>query len=282
MQGACRNPHGFGFAVIVGDSIISERGMSAKRVTNRFLEVRREFPDSYAMWHARIATHGVRNETNCHPFQVGDGGLTYLAHNGILDVPMDKDDKRSDSRVFAEETLPKMGGVHALDDDVIYTMVASWAKGNKICVLTVDPVAEADCYLINEKLGTWDKEGVWWSNTYHRPTVLKPGGGDYYAGYGNRTMISVPANPVTVEVTKDFWYPCGVCQGENNLLEGEDYCIFCGACLDCEVSMDECMCYKGPADRVGSLRAIALGEEEEYLRELNGSNHTGWGRVLDY
>ena len=169
LQGACRNPDGFGFAIMTDEGIISERTMSAKKSIKRFLELRAQYPSAYAMWHCRIATHGVKNEGNCHPFQVGGSTMTYLAHNGVLSLPMEADDRRSDTRVFAEEVLPAMGGVAALDDPRVFHILEKWALGSKIVVMTVDPAAKFNLYILNEKSGSWDDHGVWWSNTYHRP-----------------------------------------------------------------------------------------------------------------
>lgn len=252
--------------------------MSARKSINRFLEVREEFPDSYAMWHARIATHGVQNESNCHPFMVGDNGLTYLAHNGILDVPMDRDEKRSDSRIFAEETLPKMGGVHALDDDVIYTMVRSWAQGSKMCVLSVDPEADCNAYIINESSGKWDENRVWWSNDYHRTDyakILTAYVDDYdnenrFLGAGKRSsswgsyhgtgyysgrpavLGSVSELGLIVLNEKDDygeekieyeeeWATCSFCHKEESVIES--YCYNCTRCADCGFLQDDCLCY---------------------------------------
>ena len=124
-MGACKNPHGFGFAIDTGSGIISERSMSAKKSIARFLELREQYPNGYAMWHARYATHGVKNELNCHPFKVAGEYDTYLAHNGVLDIHIPKGDKRSDTRIMAEELLPRLGGVSALDDDYVYDMISS-------------------------------------------------------------------------------------------------------------------------------------------------------------
>ena len=125
------------------------------------------------MWHARYATHGVKNETNCHPFKVGNssGYDTYLAHNGVLDISIHKQDKRSDTRVFAEDTLPLLGGAPALDDDNIFTIISSWARGSKIAIMTNDPRCKYRMYLINENAGTWDDNGIWWSNSSHKRKI---------------------------------------------------------------------------------------------------------------
>ena len=83
---------------------------------------------------------------------------------------MYEDDERSDTRLFAEEVLPSMGGVSALDDPYRWHIFEKWAVGSKLAILTVDPAAKFNLYIINEKSGEWDAEGVWWSNAYHRPT----------------------------------------------------------------------------------------------------------------
>jgi hypothetical protein len=72
---SCNNPHGFGYAVIANGEIITGRGMSAKKVISEFLSVRKQYPNGYAMFHARFATHGVKNVENCHPFPVGGSKL---------------------------------------------------------------------------------------------------------------------------------------------------------------------------------------------------------------
>lgn len=169
--------------------------MSAKRSIRRFLEFRKQYPDSYAIWHSRIATHGVKNESNCHPFRVGGDRLTYLAHNGVLSVSQFKDDPRSDTRVFAEEVFPAMGGVTALDNPTIFDMLCDWARGSKVVVLTIDPRAEKNIYIINEKSGSWDDNDIWWSNTRHRPLPKYEWGGSNYR------------NSYTPSLTKVISYP---------------------------------------------------------------------------
>lgn len=248
--GACANPHGYGFAIHAGDRIISERSMSAKKSIARFLELREQYPSGYAMWHARYATHGVKNEQNCHPFAVGGDERTYLAHNGVLDITIHKSDKRSDTRVFAEDTLPRIGGVSALDDDNVWIMVESWARGSKIAILTCDPTAKHPMYLINDKSGTWDNDGIWWSNQSHKPIApltSKP----FYA----YTKPHVPS-ATDLDWERDYDYTtwvgetetedsevCPYCETIVDLHENPYYCVMCQSCFDCGVTIAECLCY---------------------------------------
>lgn len=278
-QGACRNPHGFGFAIVAGDRIISERTMKAERSIERFLMYRKMYPEGVAIWHARIATHGGQNEKNCHPFRVGGDKQTYLAHNGILRVPMAVGEHRSDSRVFAEDLLPEMGGVKALDNPSIRLMVEGWVGSSKIAVLTVDPEAQAECYIINEEAGKWDANNVWWSNQTHiKPIYVettKSWESDHV--YKPRPMGWFNAHiwdATTREyVLRSDWYEtstgdfeqekggtqlalvapvdddelsfilCPLCSLETDLNADPDYCLHCHTCFACEQSRFKCMCY---------------------------------------
>lgn len=233
--GACSNPHGFGFAIHAGDKIISERSMSAKKSIARFLELRAQYPEGYAMWHARYATHGVKNEQNCHPFKVGNDERTYLAHNGVLDISIGKSDKRSDTRVFAEDTLPKIGGVSALDDDNVWIMAETWAKGSKIAIITCDPAAQHPMYLLNESAGSWDNEGIWWSNQSHkRTTYLTPTQPKY------QDTDQLWDYAVDVDIDLEL---CPYCESATDLTDNPYYCNMCKSCFDCSVMIDDCLCY---------------------------------------
>lgn len=246
MQGACSNPHGYGFAIAVGDTIISERGMSAKKVTKRFLELRALYPDSYAIYHQRYATHGVKNETNCHPFKVGGSDMTYLAHNGVLHMKIEEGNKRSDSRVFAEDTLPLIGGVASLDDDNVFAMIEKFASNSKMAILTVDPKASCRLYLINENLGHW-KEGLWWSNySYEKPRVYTPSipykWNNVGGTYEKPLSLAVPLPTEEQEKAIDYGDICPMCLGDVNLYK-DAICSTCKTCLDCESPAIDCLCY---------------------------------------
>lgn len=249
-NGACSNPHGYGFAIVADGKIITERSMSAKKSIRRFLQLREQYPNGYAMWHARYATHGVKNEQNCHPFQVGDDTQTYLAHNGVLDTFIEAGDKRSDTRVFAEDTLPKLGGVAALNDENIYRMIESWATGSKIAVLSVNPVAEYQLYLINEKLGTWDDNGVWWSNSSYKRSVY-----DYTSSVRQSDpILGYADDEATYWEKQEAYYNmyaddptmidmCPMCEAMISLDESDTTCEFCASCLACFQLPVDCDCY---------------------------------------
>jgi glutamine amidotransferase len=234
---SCNNPHGFGFAVITPNGIVTGRGMSSKKVIAKFLDVRKKYPDSYAMFHARFATHGVKNEDNCHPFKVPSNPDTYLAHNGILSIDIKAGDRRSDTRIFAEDTLPAMGGVTALDDDHVWAMVSNWSTGSKIVIFTLDPNAKEQCYIINESSGHWDDEGMWWSNSTYKQSTWSQ-------------YLSVPSERVIESKTYAWDAPCTAC-GAVPYEDGNPYyCEMCYSCYDCSGTFESsCLCWTPEKDR---------------------------------
>jgi len=244
---SCNNPHGFGFAVITPNGIVTGRGMSSKKIIKRFLEVRKEFPNSYAMFHARYATHGVKNEENCHPFKVPNEGNydTYLAHNGILDIKIHASDRRSDTRIFAEDTLPAMGGVVALDDDHVWAMVSKWSLGSKIVVFTLDPNAKSSCYIINESAGHWDDDGMWWSNYGYVPyTPTK----SVWASDSSWNSAGTTKAIASSEILEK--YECAACLSIAFEDANPYWCENCLTCYDCEGTyQDTCMCWSPEKDK---------------------------------
>lgn len=240
---ALNNPHGFGFAIVIPKErrILVEHTMDADKAINDFLARRAEYPEGYALWHARFATHGVKDLSNCHPFRVGKDKRTVLAHNGILPVLEDKSNHRSDTRIFAEDILPKMGGVKALDDPQLFNVIEDFTSGSKLCVLTVDPVAEYQCYIVHENKGWFDENKVWWSNdSCYLATTHWSDASSWYDKYNK------PKAKVKSEFIEDS-FECFSCKAvldpdEVELLT-DGACMFCGACQMCFMDEQSCMCY---------------------------------------
>lgn len=181
---ALNNPDGFGYAIAIPQEnrILVHHTMDADEAVNKFLEDKAKYPKGYALWHARLATQGSNTLENCHPFYVGKDKKTVLAHNGVLPFADEGEKKslldRSDTRIFAEHVLPRMGGVAALDDPHMYEALLEITSGSKVAVLTVNPVAEYQLYLLHEKAGSYDEDKVWWSNNSCELSYYK----SYYTG----------------------------------------------------------------------------------------------------
>lgn len=234
---ALNNPHGFGFAIVLPKEkrIISERTMNADESINRFLELRGKHPEGYAMWHARYATHGTTTLDNCHPFKLGGKDKqTYIGHNGVLPTVEAKGEFRSDTRIFAEDILPAMGGVTALDNPQLYNVIENFTSGSKVCVLTVDPRAKYQCYVLHEDRGTTDLSGVWWSND---SCYL-----DWGYSYKPRSTMAIPY----VVADDEESVLCETCNSFNTAtdVEFDGMCRNCGTCFDCNTYYTDCMCFK--------------------------------------
>jgi len=237
---ALNNPHGFGFAIAVPDEqrIICERTMNADESINNFLKLRTQYPDGYAIWHARYATHGSKTVANCHPFIVGGDKRTYLAHNGMLDVNIPDADDRSDTRVFAEELLPAVGGVTALDNDWVFDMFEDYTHGSKVAILTVDPAAKHPLYLLNAKSGWEDDSGVWWSN---QTCYLDSWATSYRTKKNLDWWSKQDAEEPAIICPND---KCGGLLDETMLTSADNACLYCGYCLECSNDYTLCMCWQ--------------------------------------
>lgn len=233
---ACNNnPDGFGYAIHAGDEIVTGRGMNWSAVVDEYYDTLSKYPDSWSMFHARLATHGLETEANCHPFKVGGTSDIILAHNGILPLSLPKRDSRSDTRYFAEVILPrwakKAGSISkVLDNRKKFKELEKWAKGNKLAIFSTFDRLKKPVYIVNESLGTWD-DGIWWSNSSHKDV--------YRWVYSNEPLGSV--------TTKDDVIPwnCYLCStpiSDDTIDDG--FCSNCFSCLDCyELFDSDCMCY---------------------------------------
>lgn len=235
---ALNNPDGFGFAITIPSEqrIHVEKTMNADTSISRFLEMRAKYPQGYAIWHARIATHGSVTVDNCHPFYVANDNRTVLFHNGVLPIDEPKGDKRSDTRIFAEDILPAIGGLKSLDNDNVFKLVEGFATGSKLAFLTVDPTSEHELYMVNDHLGFKDVSGVWWSNRtcYILPTTK-------YGGYYD---IGLTKNSVAKD--EEFGAECYMCSTYHVFDENTEnvwYCEACGCCFECLSHNDDCLCY---------------------------------------
>lgn len=274
------NPDGFGFAISTGKKLHIVRSMDFEEVANKFVDARKTMQGP-AIFHFRWTTHGTNTVDNCHPFLLGGDKDTVLGHNGILPVNMEKNELRSDTRVFAEDIMPAIGGISSLDDSDYFNKMAEWAKGSKLAFLTVNDDAKYDWYIVNEKDGHWDSD-VWWSNSsykqapirYSRYTGMYGGGwNDWDYGYNSKyassyasswenasTIYDDEAGIIGGALTIEECYEaaelyttkydakrnlvhCQVCELQDIVPNDElrTNCATCSACLLC--AQDACDCW---------------------------------------
>ena len=160
------NPDGFGWAAVVGSRIVVHRAMDPGEAIDSYLDAV-PMTTGPSLFHARIASHGTVDLSNCHPFPVGGDPSVVLAHNGILDITPGPFDSRSDTAILADEVLPR-SGIETLDTDP-----ETWERwigpGNKVVILSTSPRLARHAYILNEPAGSWDA-GVWWSNRSYQYT----------------------------------------------------------------------------------------------------------------
>lgn len=237
---ACaNNPDGFGFAIRIDDKIITSRGLNATKVIDKFFAIKEKYPDSDAMFHARLATHGTINDQNCHPFRVAGDRRLVLGHNGILPMQVPANGNRSDTRIFAEDILPAMG-IEILDSYSDRTALEDWLGTNKMVIMSTHPALKKDYYILNEHHGV-DDNGVWYSNCSYRPYIYKPA-----PKYDSKYVLNSPKDIDATTVWGNGWDDeyCPTCA---SLLNDGDYydgyCLTCETCLDCSATFEECLCY---------------------------------------
>lgn len=211
------NPDGFGYGFLTDGKLIVGRDMNAEKIIEEFLVCREMYPDAPAIFHSRIGTHGVKDVSNCHPFFSGVENDTIVAHNGVMHLMTDRIDEegkstdtRSDTRIFAEDYLPKFG-VEKLGDFQMVDMMEDWlGSSNKVVVLTQNPAVRDGWIILNEHRGSWDEE-IWWSNSnykYQRHVVTTPYHGDYQNHgwmFGKEVVRTLVMNGHTARLCKNKW-----------------------------------------------------------------------------
>ncbi|MGY2119544.1 hypothetical protein ACW9HR_37145 [Nocardia gipuzkoensis] len=211
------NPHGHGYAVLTDTGITVGRGVNADAVISEFARVRDRHPEGAALFHSRLATHGLWTVDNCHPFLLGGDERTVLAHNGILpsNVHPRIGDLRSDTRIAAEDYLPTrpFGSLDSWAGRGGSGWSGGWAA-TKMVLLTVDPANKHSAYIFNEHYGHWDG-GIW---------------------YSNRTYL-----PSTWGYTAADWEYCMAC-GELDYPQPGPHCTTCGFYAECLRPFPRCEC----------------------------------------
>lgn len=251
IRAAKSNPHGFGYAIMFEDRIVTGRGMDAEEIIDRFLDIRHRCPDTWAMFHHRYTTHGTTTKGNCHPFRVGGQEDIVLGHNGVIPISMDASDKRSDTRVFAEEYLPEL--LDMLDDSDGFEMLEEYIGYSKVAIFSLSDRLSQNVYILNQNMGHWHN-GIWWSNDSYKESKWE----SFQYGYKG-SMWSNYGNPyddddITTTVTRhdsrlsEWWKNGGVQQCMWCYANSSDeewnigYCGECMTCFECANDLEDCDC----------------------------------------
>ncbi len=119
--------------------------------------LRSEFKKTIIALHFRIATSGNIDINNIHPFII-NYKLAFM-HNGIIDIPLQKESKICDTIAFNEKILKQLPS-NFLDNPAIRDLISRYAERSRLLFMN----NQGKYWIINENLGHWDKKGNWFSN----------------------------------------------------------------------------------------------------------------------
>jgi hypothetical protein len=160
-----RNSDGWGIAITRKNGVIEVvRGFGSKKA---FKAVKNAGECPF-VFHARLATHGVINVDNCHPFTILDGQYVVI-HNGIVDAVPEVWTECSDTGHLAYGIIEPMLNMHPewFDDGTLAKFVDALAGYSKIVIVRASDGKH--CW-INRHLGE-DYDGLWISNRTCVPVV---------------------------------------------------------------------------------------------------------------
>lgn len=188
------NPHGCGFST--AGIIIKKYNITDSDFYKLLREnVTKEDP---AIIHWRFSTSGTKDDDNCHPFRLNDGGV--FAHNGVIAYKYPPMGSKSDTAMLAATTRST--------NTLIYRCMDLVSPGNKFAVLTPYSRPDHELQIIGEKHGMWEN-GLWYSNDNWKTPRTKVtyyqnyrDDDEYYAGgewHRGGTSATTPAvyNPST-------------------------------------------------------------------------------------
>lgn len=205
-----RNHDGFGIISLKEGTPHEPEKIANPTSVDEVLELWNRYNDGPYIAHMRLRTHGIIDEDNCHPYELG--GDNYFFHNGMMNFVKQIDDKKSDTWHFAEYFLKPMGDAlfEKLEIPEFCATLEKMIGTNKFAFYH----HSKQVYVVNEKAGTWFvKDKLWVSNELSlrvsikdKPTnVYKPPYSTVGAGFHNTgvTTSSRPVNTALVTPAKE-------------------------------------------------------------------------------
>lgn len=157
MNGHSNNPDGAGLAIARGGKIEVIKGMFPK--FEDFWKVYKQHEKHSMILHFRLATHGAKDEANCHPWTLNEGDFA-LVHNGIISIKL-TDATLSDTGNFCRLVLePMLRHNKPTKPALRYLIEQAVGSSNKILLIN----RAGQVTIFNESAGEWHK-GAWFSNT---------------------------------------------------------------------------------------------------------------------
>lgn len=163
------NNHGAGFCYPNEDKseLIIKKGFMT---FDAFIEAYKPVAAEPLLIHFRWATHGARDEFNCHPWPiVGPDGKVWFAviHNGVISKVASNRDI-SDTGAFVDKFLKPILLNSRVGLPEVWTPIKALLEeyvgyGNKLAIMTRD----GSYTILNENAGHWENK-CWWSNYCYR------------------------------------------------------------------------------------------------------------------
>jgi len=188
--------------------------------------------------HFRISTHGLVNESNCHPFLVDDN-IGFI-HNGMI-YNIEDSKLHSDTYMFNENILKNLKPGFEYKADIMDMLADFIGKGSKLVFLN----AQDEYCIVNEEAGHWYM-GCWFSNRSYEKVnnYIDYGGVKKYktfgAGYAGKSGgYATPASQ-DAWIGGQSWYSadtefCDTCACKlYSTREKEEY-----QCVSCRIGEEE-------------------------------------------
>jgi glutamine amidotransferase len=193
------NPHSFGLMFVDNNKINVYKTLDMDKFINYYFN-KCNYIKSNIIIHCRIATHGKINIENCHPFKINKN--LYFVHNGIIDK-VETNKRKSDTVMFNETILKKLPN-DFLNNKAIIKLISDYIDSSKLAFMNNN----GDVTLINENMGEYNEDGIWFSNRSYIP----------YKSYFNSSLTN----------TKYDFYNSKHCSNcGNTLYDDELYCTYC-------------------------------------------------------
>lgn len=168
---------------------------------NHYVEVRKEYPKKYIGLHFRIATHGLVNEENLHPYEINEN--LYVMHNGIITINSNYNNVHlSDTAIFVNDILKKLPEDFLYQDHLV-ELIRGYIDNSKL--LFMDNKGKA--WILNSDLGEWTKDN-WFSNNTYKFSSYK-----YYKNYNKYYKHNPTPITSTTDYINDNLY-CKICMNE--------------------------------------------------------------------
>jgi predicted glutamine amidotransferase len=213
------NPHGAGLLWTENGCLKCFKSLdNLPQFIEKYEAVTKDFGRfSKIVLHFRIATHGEKDFNNCHPHFVSD--KIAFVHNGIIHVPMDLKEIKSDTVVFNETILRKLPE-NFIENVAVQELLMRYTTGSKLVFLSSANVS----YIVHENDGHWISDGIWCSN-------------HSYTSYNDFSRLSL---------LDQRWYPekrSGLDRDDRlDFSEEFEQCLSCGGFLDSPRSLEQGYC----------------------------------------